>query len=377
PPRLIHASLIPLSQIDKDVTRFYFEEEILARCISKRKFREQNSAPKPKRPSQIFRQNLLEQSIAMSFNNDYRSIHKKSSLIAPKPKRSPQVIRQGVAMSRPKRKETPLRAPKPKRPSQIFRQNLLEQSIAMSLNENVHAFRPKRKQSSTPNAPKSKRTSQIFRQNVVSLDENVQRKQSPPLDAPKQKRPSQIFRQNLLEQSIAMSFNNDYAVRSIRQRTSIPSKTPRRRFSRKGSNAKLNGRDSRRERYMKRAEKIIKEVTQRQEDKGQQKPIKILEMPKILDIDELNKRVEEQLRKNARLQSPQPPPRQQEVELKKVDVRRKRSKSITPSLISLRERSNEPLQGESRAHLSSHHMSLYNSPIHIPLATHIVSSAVF
>ncbi|CAG8487909.1 4330_t:CDS:1 [Funneliformis caledonium] len=368
PPRLIHASLIPLDQIDKDVTRFYFEEEILARYKLKRKSKVQNSVPKPKRPSQIFRQNLLEQSLAMSFQSGYIRN-------APKPKRSS--IRRSVTMSRPKRKESPLDAPKPRRPSQNFRQNLLEQSIDMSPNENVHAFRPKRKQSSPLIAPKSKRPFKIFRQGVMSFNENVQRRQSPPLDVHKPKRPSQIFRQNLLEQSIAMSFNNDYAVRSIRKQTSLSSKIPRRRFSRKGSNAKLNDKEARRERYMKRAEKVINEVTQNQADKVKQKPIKVLEIPRILDIDELNKRVEEQLRKKACLQSPQPPPRQPEVELKKVDVRRKRSKSATFSLINVRERSNEPSQGESPPRLPSRHMSLYNSPIHIPFATHIVSSAIF
>jgi hypothetical protein len=229
---------------------------------------------------------------------------------------------------------------------------------------------------------------------VSSKPNKTKRKHIESISAPKPKRQSQIFRENLLEQSVAMSLNEAIMGRNVfatRRSSSLlnvgPSKVPRRRFSRKGSNAKIEDRGTRKERRRKeKTEKNIKKKSTKEDNTREQKQINSMAMPRILETDELKKKVEEQLRKKAILQHPQPPPRlnmQSTTEFEReVIVRRQELRSLSPPLISSLpdqhsiqpEQSNDELPPFPTHLARRHNMSLYS---HLPFATHVTSSAVF
>jgi hypothetical protein len=301
PPKLLHASLIPLSQYIKKIETSSSAD--VSRSKSKRKSIESISAPRPKRPSQLFRQNLLEQSIALSFNEiAMNSFASQSSQTAK--------FTQSVQSTRKQKRKTveSISAPKPKRPSQLFRENLLEQSVAMSLNEitmgrNVLASQP---------TQSARSTQKLNREHIESISD------------PEPKRPSQLFRENVLEQSIAMSLDETIMGKNVfaTRRQSLNTKIPRRRFSRRGSNAKF------------RKEKAEKNKKDNDDNQGKQQikqeTINPMVISRILEADELKTKVEEQLRKRAVLQSPQPPPRRitpPMIESRREVIVRRRSKS--------------------------------------------------
>uniref|UniRef100_A0A1D1YBP9 Uncharacterized protein n=1 Tax=Anthurium amnicola TaxID=1678845 RepID=A0A1D1YBP9_9ARAE len=314
PPKLLHASLIPLNQIIKKLEL----EAAAASSVDvphvkpKRKSAESISAPRPKRPSQLFRQNLLEQSIALSFNEiAMKSFAAQSAQFAQFAQSSAQSIQP---VHKPKRKTVEsISAPKPKRPSQIFRENLLEQSVAMSFNEmamgkNVLASQPKRS-------------------SVHKLD----REQIESISAPEPKRSSQIFREVLLEESVAMSLDEVIMGRNVfaTHRQSFNSKIPRRRFSRRGSNAKFRKEKAEKKKKSKKNRK--EDIDNQGEQQIIQKTVNPMVSSKILEADELKLKVEEQLRKKAVLQSPQPPPRhftRSATEPQVEVIVRRRSKSL-------------------------------------------------
>ncbi|PKC73945.1 hypothetical protein RhiirA1_409948 [Rhizophagus irregularis] len=253
PPKLLHASLVPLSQFIKNIETTTTSD--VPHSKSKRKSVESMSAPKPKRPSQLFRQNLLEQSIALSFNEmAMRSFASQPTQITQIAKSTQSV--QSIHKSKRKTVES-ISAPQPKRPSQLFRENLLEQSVAMSLDE-------------------------------VIMGRNV-------------------FATN---------------------RQSLNSKIPRRRFSRRGSNAKFRNEKSEKNKKGKNK----KDDGSNQREQIKQETINPMVISNILEADELKTKVEEQLRKRAVLQSPQPPPRRLTPSTSTTDSRRevivrRRSKS--------------------------------------------------
>ncbi|CAG8629237.1 2820_t:CDS:2 [Acaulospora morrowiae] len=165
-----------------------------------------------------------------------------------------------------------------KRPSQIFRQQLLEQSLSMSLaalgsNNLTTSIK------SVQDVPKSA--------NRQLTRVNSKRKRSS-ISPPGAKRTSQMFRQRLLEQSLSMSFADPRS-------TNLPqSKLPTRRLPRKIRD---------------------REITTEKTNKGyspalEEPKVNVLLMPKILDTEELSKKVKQEMQKQARLQPPQPPPRQ-------------------------------------------------------------------
>ncbi|CAG8591899.1 24442_t:CDS:2 [Gigaspora rosea] len=130
---------------------------------------------------------------------------------------------------------------------------------------------------------------------------------------PQVKRVSQIFRQQLLEQSILMSFNNQPPpVSNARRGKQI-------RKAKKGISAKLDH-ESRRERQRKTLGKHQGQCAKRNRDsapynknrqkvQSEPKVVNVLSIPKILDVEELVKKVDEELRKRENLVSPRPPPR--------------------------------------------------------------------
>uniref|UniRef100_U9SQD2 Uncharacterized protein n=1 Tax=Rhizophagus irregularis (strain DAOM 181602 / DAOM 197198 / MUCL 43194) TaxID=747089 RepID=U9SQD2_RHIID len=306
PPKLLHASLVPLkTTTTSDVPH----------SKSKRKSVESMSAPKPKRPSQLFRQNLLEQSIALSFNEmAMRSFASQPTQITQIAKSTQSV--QSLHKSKRKTVES-ISAPKPKRPSQLFRENLLEQSVAMSFNEkamgrNVLTSR------STQSTQSTRSTRKLDVEQIESISE------------PQPKRPSQLFRENLLEQSVAMSLDEVIMGRNVfaTNRQSLNSKIPRRRFSRRGSNAKFRNEKSEKNKKGKNK----KDDGSNQREQIKQETINPMVISNILEADELKTKVEEQLRKRAVLQSPQPPPRRLTPSTSTTDSRRevivrRRSKS--------------------------------------------------
>ncbi|CAB4405120.1 unnamed protein product [Rhizophagus irregularis] len=253
PPKLLHASLVPLSQFIKNIETTTTSD--VPHSKSKRKSVESMSAPKPKRPSQLFRQNLLEQSIALSFNEmAMRSFASQPTQITQIAKSTQSV--QSIHKSKRKTVES-ISEPQPKRPSQLFRENLLEQSVAMSLDE------------------------VIMGRNVFATD-----------------------------------------------RQSLNSKIPRRRFSRRGSNAKFRKEKSEKNKKGKNK----KDDGSNQREQIKQETINPMVISNILEADELKTKVEEQLRKRAVLQSPQPPPRRLTPSTSTTDSRRevivrRRSKS--------------------------------------------------
>ncbi|EXX51282.1 hypothetical protein GLOIN_2v1595492 [Rhizophagus irregularis DAOM 181602=DAOM 197198] len=313
PPKLLHASLVPLSQFIKNIETTTTSD--VPHSKSKRKSVESMSAPKPKRPSQLFRQNLLEQSIALSFNEmAMRSFASQPTQITQIAKSTQSV--QSLHKSKRKTVES-ISAPKPKRPSQLFRENLLEQSVAMSFNEkamgrNVLTSR------STQSTQSTRSTRKLDVEQIESISE------------PQPKRPSQLFRENLLEQSVAMSLDEVIMGRNVfaTNRQSLNSKIPRRRFSRRGSNAKFRNEKSEKNKKGKNK----KDDGSNQREQIKQETINPMVISNILEADELKTKVEEQLRKRAVLQSPQPPPRRLTPSTSTTDSRRevivrRRSKS--------------------------------------------------
>ncbi|KAF0468961.1 hypothetical protein F8M41_025714 [Gigaspora margarita] len=134
-----------------------------------------------------------------------------------------------------------------------------------------------------------------------------------PVTVPQVKRVSQIFRQQLLEQSILMSFNNQSPpISNARKGKQI-------RKAKKGISAKLDH-ESRRERQKKNLGKHQVQCAKRNRDsapynknrqkvQSEPKAVNVLSIPKILDVEELVKKVDEELRKRENLISPRPPPR--------------------------------------------------------------------
>ncbi|GBC08867.1 hypothetical protein RclHR1_08440008 [Rhizophagus clarus] len=327
PPKLLHASLVPLSQFIKKVEATSTAD--VSSSKPKRKSVESISAPRPKRPSQLFRQNLLEQSVALSFNEmamksfaakSAQSVQNAQNVQNARNIRNAQNTKstQSVQSTRKSKRKTveSMSIPIPKRPSQLFRENLLEQSVAMSLNEiamgrNVLASQP------TQSARSTQKLDQEHRESISD---------------PEPKRPSQLFRENLLEQSVAMSLDEAIMGKNVfsTRRPSLNTKIPRRRFSRRGSNAKFR---------KEKAEKNIKEKNKKGKDNNQgeqqikQETVNPMVISKILDADELKVKVEEQLRRRAVLQSPQPPPRRftpPTTESRREVIVRRRSKNTRP-----------------------------------------------
>ncbi|RIB09007.1 hypothetical protein C2G38_2210016 [Gigaspora rosea] len=112
-------------------------------------------------------------------------------------------------------------------------------------------------------------------------------------------RASQIFRRQLLEQSLYMSFCGG-----------MPTRSSRRRKTRKGYNVKLKDRDRELRREKRRKERKEKMLVNTQKiDEKERQSVNPIIIPKILDSEELVKKVEEQLRKKEYLMSPPPPPR--------------------------------------------------------------------
>ncbi|CAG8709946.1 8901_t:CDS:1 [Cetraspora pellucida] len=142
------------------------------------------------------------------------------------------------------------------------------------------------------------------------------RRRSSAIVPPTKRRVSQIFRQQLLEQSILMSFNDPQQITKTRH-------APRGkqiRKARKGINAKLDH-ELRRERqkrkthgkhsgqHIKRNHDSIPYSKNRPKVQSEPKAVNILSIPRILDVDELVKKVDEELRKKENLMPPLPPPR--------------------------------------------------------------------
>ncbi|CAG8687620.1 18075_t:CDS:1 [Dentiscutata erythropus] len=140
---------------------------------------------------------------------------------------------------------------------------------------------------------------------------NNSKKKRLSVTVPQVKRASQIFRQQLLEQSILMSFNNQPPVSNTRKGKQI-------RKAKKGISAKLNH-ESRRERrrnlekhqgqYTKRNRDSAPYNKNRQKVQAEPKAVNVLSIPRILDVEELVKKVDEELRKRENLVPPRPPPR--------------------------------------------------------------------
>ncbi|CAG8723562.1 16638_t:CDS:1, partial [Racocetra fulgida] len=118
---------------------------------------------------------------------------------------------------------------------------------------------------------------------------------------PQGNRASQIFRRRLLEQSLYMSFGGELTA-------STKPQLKRRRKTRKGYNAKLKDREARREKRRKERQEKRLSNDHKIDDKDHQNVNPVV-IPKILDSEELVKKVEEQLRKKEYLMSPPPPPR--------------------------------------------------------------------
>ncbi|RIA80732.1 hypothetical protein C1645_761404 [Glomus cerebriforme] len=247
-------------------------------------------------------------------------------------------------------------APEPKRPSQIFRENLLEQSVAMSLNETAMGRNVFASQTTQPtHEPEQERVESIL--------------------APKPKRPSQLFRENLLEQSVAMSLDNTIMGRNVfathRQSLDInTSKIPRRRFSRRGSNAKFRKEKAEKNKKKKNTKDDADIINQEQQLK--RTAVNPMVISKILGADELKTKVEEELRKKAVLHPPQPPPRrftQLAAELRREVNVQKRSKSARPDKRSAK---TEPSYRESIEPFPTH---LSHESIHPPFTAYIIPSA--
>ncbi|CAG8763974.1 27204_t:CDS:1, partial [Racocetra persica] len=169
--------------------------------------------------------------------------------------------------------------------------------------------------------PVKRRVSQIIvppvKRRVSQIIVPPVKRRSSVIVPPVKRRVSQIFRQQLLEQSILMSFNDQQPITKTRH---VP-RGKQIRKTKKGVSAKLDH-ESRRERqkrktlekhpHTKRSHESILYSKNRQKVQSEQsepKAVNVLSIPRILDTDELVKKVDEELRKKEILMSPRPPPR--------------------------------------------------------------------
>ncbi|CAG8464052.1 3610_t:CDS:1 [Racocetra fulgida] len=158
----------------------------------------------------------------------------------------------------------------------------------------------------------SPRLKQLTRKNSI-------RRRSSVIVPPVKRRVSQIFRQQLLEQSILMSFNDLQPITKTRH---VP-RGKQIRKAKKGVSAKLDHELRRERQKRKNLGKHSGQLTKRshdsilscknrqkvQSEQSESKAVNVLSIPRILDTDELVKKVDEELRKKEILMSPRPPPR--------------------------------------------------------------------
>ncbi|CAG8539257.1 2578_t:CDS:1 [Acaulospora colombiana] len=244
------------------------------------------SIPNAKRPSQVFRQHLLEQSISMSltgsgFSNltSIKPTQDVSKNIPPALTNNRNLRHRRLSRANSRRK---VLSSNVKRESQIFRQRLLEQSVSMSL------------VGSGLKHVTSTELAKDVSKNDISAPINAQRanykRKGSSISPPDAKRASQIFRQRLLEQSVSMSLSGS-GSNSLNQ-----SRLPVRRLSRRAreresrmNNANIDSKCS---------PVLVKPNA-----------VNILPTSKILESEELSQKVNQEIQRQARLKPPQPPPR--------------------------------------------------------------------
>ncbi|CAG8550300.1 16387_t:CDS:2 [Dentiscutata heterogama] len=232
--------------------------------------------------------------------------------------------------------------PGPQRSPKLLHASLVplpNHSEGVSNNSNSHSYNVTSSHLSVASrilrSCRPKYVSSIFMSTDLTLTSNAKSRQekrdSVTIPVHLGNRASQIFRRQLLEQSLYMSFCGGMPTNQIK-----PSK---RRKARKGYSVKIKDRDreARREKRRKERKDKLLANAHKIDDKERQNmnSVNPVVIPKILDSEELIKKVEEQLRKREYLMSPPPPPRyknQQENQMSGLSpVQRSKSNSSNVS----------------------------------------------
>ncbi|CAG8523692.1 9410_t:CDS:2 [Dentiscutata erythropus] len=207
--------------------------------------------------------------------------------------------------------------PGPQRSPKLLHASLVplpHHSEAVSNNSNNHSYNVTSSHLSVASrilrSCRPKYVSSIFMSTDLALTSNAkshqEKRDSVTIPVHLGNRASQIFRRRLLEQSLYMSFCGEMP-------TNNQIKPSKRRKARKGYSVKIKDRDREARREKRRKERKEKKLANAHKINDKERlsinNVNPVAIPKILDSEELIKKVEEQLRKKEYLMSPPPPPR--------------------------------------------------------------------